>query len=76
MLKSIDSNSTLRVKRWVSDLVPLDRLDVEGGDDLGQVGHVGLGEQRRRQDGLAEEAARLLLVGVAGGPPEALVSSR
>ena len=49
----------------------LDRLDVEGGDDLRQVGHVGLGEDRRRQHRLAEKAAGLLLVGVAGGPPEA-----
>ena len=50
----------------------LDRLDVEGGDDLGQVGHVGLGEDRRRHHRLAEEAADLLFVGVAGGAPEAL----
>ena len=72
LLKSIDSNSTLRAKRWVTTSCALDRLDVEGGDDLGQVGHVGLGEQRRRQHRLAEEAADLLFVGVAGGAPEAL----
>ena len=72
LLKSIDSNSTLREKRWVDDLVALDRLDVEGGDDLGQVRHVGLGEQRGRQHRLVEEAADFLFVGVAAGAPEAL----
>ena len=49
---------------------PLDRLDVECGHDLGEVGHVRLGQHRGRQDRLAEEAALLLLVGVAGGAPE------
>ena len=50
----------------------LDRLDVEGGHDLGEVGHVGLGEDRGRHHRLAEEPADLLFVGVAGGAPEAL----
>ena len=71
-LKSSDSNSTLRDEVLGERLGPLDRLDVEGRDDLGQVGHVGLGEDRRRQHRLAEEAADLLLVGVAAGAPEPL----
>ena len=72
LLKSSDSNSTLREKRCWTCSVALDRLDVEGGDDLGQVGHVGLGEDRGRQHRLVEEAAHLAFVGVAGGAPEAL----
>jgi hypothetical protein len=48
----------------------LDRLDVEGGDDARQVRHVRLDEQGLGQDGLREEAAGLVLVGVAARAPE------
>ena len=43
----------------------LDRLDVEDRDDGGEVRHVRLDQQRRRQDRLAPEPSLLMLVGVA-----------
>jgi hypothetical protein len=49
--------------------VRLQRLDVEDRDDVGEVGHVGLDQHRARQDRLAEEAAGLVLLGVAARPP-------
>jgi hypothetical protein len=69
LLKSIDSNSTLRA-RCGDGLGALDRLHVEGRDDLRQIRHVCLGKDRGRQHGLAEQAACLLLAGIAAGAPE------
>src|SRR6185437_13750612 len=48
----------------------LDRLHVEDRDDCGEVRHVRLDQQRRRQDRLAPETSLLVLIGVARGAEE------
>src|SRR3954464_4526654 len=52
--------------------VVVERFDIEDRHHLGEVGHVRLDQRRGRKDRLAPEAPLLVLLGVAGGPPEAL----